>query len=61
MSRFTAMIAALWIEINEKVAFYAKSCLERFLIVAAGPLISRNNICRFLLLLWKNRDSSYNR
>jgi len=27
-------------EINEKVAFYAKSCLERFLIVAAGPLIN---------------------
>lgn len=28
------------IEINEKVAFYAKSCLERFLIVAAGPIIN---------------------
>ncbi|MFP3012770.1 MAG: RIP metalloprotease RseP [Rickettsia sp.] len=27
-------------EVNEKVAFYAKSCLERFLIVAAGPLIN---------------------
>ncbi len=27
-------------EINEKVAFYAKSCFERFLIVAAGPLIN---------------------
>ncbi|XVN40627.1 MAG: RIP metalloprotease RseP [Rickettsia endosymbiont of Argas persicus] len=27
-------------KINEKVAFYAKSCLERFLIVAAGPLIN---------------------
>ncbi|HJD57651.1 MAG TPA: RIP metalloprotease RseP [Rickettsia endosymbiont of Ceroptres masudai] len=26
--------------VNEKVAFYAKSCLERFLIVAAGPLIN---------------------
>jgi len=25
-------------EINEKVAFYAKSCYERFLIVAAGPI-----------------------
>lgn len=27
-------------EVNEKVAFYAKSCLERFLIVVAGPLIN---------------------
>ncbi|WP_347939328.1 RIP metalloprotease RseP [Rickettsia oklahomensis] len=27
-------------EVNEKAAFYAKSCLERFLIVAAGPLIN---------------------
>ncbi|MDE8611033.1 RIP metalloprotease RseP [Rickettsia felis] len=27
-------------EVNEKVAFYAKSCLERFLIVTAGPLIN---------------------
>lgn len=27
-------------EINEKVAFYTKSCLQRFLIVAAGPLIN---------------------
>ncbi|HJD55997.1 MAG TPA: RIP metalloprotease RseP [Rickettsia endosymbiont of Pyrocoelia pectoralis] len=27
-------------KINEKVAFYAKSCLQRFLIVAAGPLIN---------------------
>ena len=27
-------------EVNEKVAFFAKSCLERFLIVAAGPLIN---------------------
>ncbi|MCC8467285.1 MAG: RIP metalloprotease RseP [Rickettsia endosymbiont of Eriopis connexa] len=27
-------------EVNEQVAFYAKSCLERFLIVAAGPLIN---------------------
>ncbi|WP_341787088.1 RIP metalloprotease RseP [Rickettsia endosymbiont of Cantharis rufa] len=27
-------------EVNEKVAFYTKSCLERFLIVAAGPLIN---------------------
>ncbi|AFC74401.1 RIP metalloprotease RseP [Rickettsia parkeri str. Tate's Hell] len=27
-------------EVNEKVAFDAKSCLERFLIVAAGPLIN---------------------
>lgn len=27
-------------KINEKVAFYAKSCFERFLIVAAGPLIN---------------------
>jgi len=27
-------------EINEKVAFYTKSCLERFLIVAAGPIVN---------------------
>ncbi|WP_341793798.1 MULTISPECIES: RIP metalloprotease RseP [unclassified Rickettsia] len=26
--------------INEKVAFFAKSCLARFLIVAAGPMIN---------------------
>ncbi|AAU03635.1 RIP metalloprotease RseP [Rickettsia typhi] len=27
-------------EVNKKVTFYARSCLERFAIVAAGPLIN---------------------